>query len=291
MIKVANLTLTYPNGKGIHNLNFEVKKGEVVGFLGPNGAGKTTTIRNLLGFTHADSDACSINNIDCFSGREKIMKNLGYIPGEISLNTDMNCKEFLKYMCDLHFVKDYKKMNELIEYFELDTNGKINKFSKGMKQKVAIITAFMHDPDIIILDEPTSGLDPIMQNKFIELIVSEKKKGKTILISSHMFEEIERTCDRVIIIKDGYIVSKSDIKTLKSNRRKAFNIKTLDEKLFTSLNLEHESTGDNEYLVYIKDQDINDFIKKLSSITIEHLEERPQTLEEIFLEFYKVEEK
>lgn len=159
--------------------------------------GKTTTIRNILGFLNSDSGNVYINGLETRKNAKIVQKYIGYIPGEIAFFDDMKGLEFIKYMAELRGLKDYNKMNELIKYFELNTKGKIKKMSKGMKQKIAIVCAFMHNPDILILDEPTSGLDPLMQNKFVELIQKEKKEGKTILMSSHSFEEVEKTCDKV----------------------------------------------------------------------------------------------
>ncbi len=289
MIEVKNLTLKYPNGKGVFNLNFKVNKGEVCGYLGPNGAGKTTTIRNLLGFTKPDSGSCSIGGFDCITKAPDIQKILGYIPGEIAFLDGMNGDEFLKFMCEMRGTKDLSRQKQLIDMFELDTRGKIKRFSKGMKQKVGIVTAFMHNPDVIILDEPTSGLDPLMQNRFVELILEEKKKGKTILMSSHMFEEIERTCDNVLIIKDGKIVSKSSIENLKNSQRKAFiikfaNINDIEElkKLNFELNIINSDTAE----VFVKGENIDTFIKTLAKLTILNVDMKLQSLEDIFLHFY-----
>jgi ABC-2 type transport system ATP-binding protein len=293
MIEVKKLTLTYPSGKGVFELDFVVKQGEVVGYLGPNGAGKTTTIRALLGFMKVDSGSCTIGGMDCFKEAQTIQKTLGYIPGEMSFFNDMTGDEFLKFLLDLRGVHDEQRKNELIELFDLDPKGQIKKFSKGMKQKLGIISAFMHNPSVLILDEPTSGLDPIMQHRFIELIKTEKKKGHTILMSSHLFEEVEKTCDRVIIIKDGKIVVISDVHALKKAKRTGFVIET-DETL-KALNIlgQHgfhpEKTEEGMIICYLLESEIDLFIKSLSRITIYSMHEVGQTLEEIFLKYYKTE--
>ncbi|WP_235601380.1 ABC transporter ATP-binding protein [Tissierella sp. P1] len=201
VITVSNLTKDYGKNRGIFDLSFEIHKGEVFGYLGPNGAGKTTTIRHLLGFLNADKGECHIGQLNCRTDAEQIQRDLGYLPGEIAFFDDMSGIGYLKFIANMRGMKNFEKMNELISYFELDPSGRIKKMSKGMKQKIGIVSAFMHDPSTLILDEPTSGLDPLMQNKFIELILNEKSKGKTILMSSHSFEEVERTCDRIGIIK------------------------------------------------------------------------------------------
>ena len=184
----------------------------------------------------------------------------------------------------------FSKQNELIELFELDTKGKIKKFSKGMKQKLGVIAAFMHDPEILILDEPTSGLDPLMQKRFIDLIKREKASGKTILMSSHSFEEVEKTCDEVIIIKEGYIVHKSDVQTLKSNQRKEFIIKTTDnEKAIKSLekeNIEASIINGGSLEVFVRGDDVDHFIKTISKHEVINIAVKTQTLEDLFMRYY-----
>lgn len=227
MINIQNLTRDYGAGKGIFDVSFEVAKGEVFGFLGPNGAGKTTTIRHLMGFIKPQSGNCQINGLNCWKDRDRIQEQLGYIPGEISFFDDMSGKEFLKFAADYRKIGNNNRMQEMMDRFELNPRGKIKKMSKGMKQKLGIVAAFMHDPDILVLDEPTSGLDPLMQNRFIELLAEEKKKGKTILLSSHMFEEVERTCDRIGIIRAGKLVTVDSVETLRERHMHTYTV-TLD---------------------------------------------------------------
>lgn len=231
VINVINLTRDYGDGKGIFNVSFNVQKGTVFGFLGPNGAGKTTTIRHLMGFVKPISGQCLINGSDCFNNRDSIQNKLGYIPGEISFFDNMTGLDFLKFMEDYRGLDKCSRKDELIDFFELNPKGKIKKMSKGMKQKIGIVAAFMHDPDILILDEPTSGLDPLMQKKFIDLISAEKKKGKTILLSSHMFEEVERTCDKIGIIRSGRLVAVDDTETLRERHMHTYTVTLKDASL------------------------------------------------------------
>ena len=203
MLEVDRLTRDYGGGKGVFDLTFRVGEGEVFGFLGPNGAGKTTTIRHLMGFIHPQAGSCRIDGMDCWRDRARIQRELGYIPGEIAFFDDMTGEEFLRFLEKYRGRAGAGRKAELLEMFELAPKGKIKKMSKGMKQKLGIVAAFMHDPRILLLDEPTSGLDPLMQNRFIQLLDAEKARGKTILLSSHMFEEVERTCHRVGIIRAG----------------------------------------------------------------------------------------
>jgi len=216
MIAVKNLTMQYPNGKGIFDIDFTVKQGTCIGFLGPNGAGKSTTIRCILGFMKGQTGEAFIDGKECFENASDNMIEVGYIAGEPAFPDGMTGTEYLKLLIDIRGNKPemMERMNELIEYFELDATTKIKRMSKGMKQKTAIIAAFMHDPKVLILDEPSSGLDFLMQDKFIKLVIDERKKGKTILLSSHIFEEVERTCDDVIIVKDGRIVARKPAKGL-----------------------------------------------------------------------------
>ena len=295
MINVSNLTLKYSSGKGVFDLNFSVKEGEVMGYLGPNGAGKTTTIRALLGFMQPNIGTCSIEGLDCTAYATRIQKSLGYIPGEISFLDGMNGDEFLKFLNDMRGTKDLARQNRLIEMFELDPRGKIKKFSKGMKQKLGIVAAFMHDPKVLILDEPTSGLDPLMQNRFVELIIEEKKRGKTILMSSHMFEEVERTCDNVLIIKDGRIVKQSDVMSLKNSQRKGFIIKPQDKATaaltLKSAGFEVYEAAYNSIEIFVTGENIDRFIKTVSQFTILNFDVKTQSLEDIFMQFYGKEEK
>lgn len=224
IISIENLTRDYGRGKGVFHVSFQVGKGEAFGFLGPNGAGKTTTIRHLMGFIKPESGKCIINGLDCWTDSDKIQKKLGYIPGEISFFDDMSGTEFLKFVAKYRGLNSEKRQKELLEMFELDPKGKIKKMSKGMKQKIGIVAAFMHDPEILILDEPTSGLDPLMQSRFTTLVAEEKKCGKTILLSSHMFEEVERTCDRVGIIREGKLVAVDSVETLCERHRRPYTV-------------------------------------------------------------------
>lgn len=288
VIEIKQLTKDYGNKKGVFDLNISVKKGEVFGFLGPNGAGKTTTIRNLLGFIRPNQGSCSINGMDCYKDAEKIQESLGYLAGEISFLDDLTGKQMIEFIASMKGLKDKTKMYDLIERFELDPKGKIKKMSKGMKQKIGIICAFMNDPDIIILDEPTSGLDPLMQNCFIDLILEEKNKGKTIFMSSHIFEEIERTCDEAAIIKDGRIVAIENMETLKAKKSKSYVV-TLESKAevdrFIKEGLDIVDINNTKVTVMVKGN-ILPFLKLISGYAVKDLDIKTQTLEEIFLHFY-----
>ncbi|MBR5504153.1 MAG: ATP-binding cassette domain-containing protein, partial [Methanobrevibacter sp.] len=165
VISIENFTKDYGDNKGVFDVSLSIEQGEVYGYLGPNGAGKSTTLRHLMGFSKPDLGNLSISDLDCWKDKTTIKKDVGYLPGEIALPDDMTGMEYLKLIDKLRKTNDLTYAYELIEYFEIDTSVKIKSMSKGMKQKIAIIMAFMHNPQILLLDEPTSGLDPLMQEK------------------------------------------------------------------------------------------------------------------------------
>ena len=223
-IQIENLVRDYGGGKGVFDVSFHVDQGEAFGFLGPNGAGKTTTIRHLMGFLKPRAGKCTIDGMDCWSERDKVQTRLGYIPGEISFFDDMSGTEFLRFIADYRRIGTHDRTQELLELFELDPKSRIKKMSQGTKQKLGIVAAFMHDPDIILLDEPTSGLDPLMQNRFVNFVAKEKEQGKTILMSSHIFEEVERTCDRIGIIRKGRMTAVDSAAALRERHTRSYTV-------------------------------------------------------------------
>ncbi|ANN62345.1 ABC transporter ATP-binding protein [Brachyspira hyodysenteriae] len=289
VIKVNNITKDYGAMRGVFDLSFEVNKGEIFGMLGPNGAGKTTTIRQLMGFIKSDKGNAEILNMNCFDKRENIQSKLGYLPGEIAFMDEMKGDDFINFIADMKSIKNKNRMKELIEIFELDANRKINKMSKGTKQKIGIVCTFMNEPEVIILDEPTSGLDPLMQKKFIDLILEEKKKGTTIFMSSHIFEEIEKTCDRTAILKDGKLIAIENMEELKSKKNKNFEVIFKTEK--DAENFKNQISfkcelNNNIVKIVIANNEVNSFIKELSNYDILDINSSSQTLEELFLHFY-----
>ena len=286
MIEVNNLTQIYKSGKGVFDLTFTIPKGEVFGYLGPNGAGKTTTIRNLLGFTNASAGEAKIDGIECRKGASKLQNIIGYLPGETAFLDNMNGMEFLKFMGDMRGTKDTSRRNDLVDRLELDPKGKIKKMSKGMKQKLALVTAFMHDPAVYILDEPTASLDPFMQNVFMDLIEEEKSRGKTIMMSSHIFEEVQRSCDRAGIIRDGRIVAIEDIQSLNSMKRKTYTVTISDSKDMEKLsNLDATKVSDHRAQVVVG-TNYREFFETLAKCSVVGLFAREQSLEDVFMKYY-----
>ncbi|MDR3318399.1 MAG: ABC transporter ATP-binding protein [Clostridiales bacterium] len=288
VIEISGLTRDYGNGKGVFDVSFAVEQGEVFGFLGPNGAGKTTTIRHLMGFLQPKTGSCKIGGRDCFKAADKVQASLGYIPGEIAIFDDMTGTEYLSFAAKYRGLKDGARKKELIERFELDPRGKLKKMSKGMKQKVGIVAAFMHDPEVLILDEPTSGLDPLMQNRFIELIDGERSRGKTVLMSSHMFEEVERTCHRVGIIRNGRLAAIDSVSALKAAQLKKYAVTFESETAAAAFLKEPFSCvgyAGNAVTATVQN-DITAFIAALNKYPVVNLSAPALSLEEIFMKYY-----
>lgn len=295
-IVVKQLTKKFDNNFGCFKINFNVNSGEVYGFLGPNGAGKTTVIRQLVGFVKPDSGEGIILKHNIWSESQKIMKDLGYVPGEIFLPQHMVGIKYLKSIAEIRGNVDWNYVTELISYFDFNPNIKIKKMSKGTKQKIALISAFMHKPKILILDEPTSGLDPLMQQKFNFLIDKFKKKGTSIFLSSHIFGEIEFLCDKVSIIKKGKIISEENLKEIKEKNTNYevkfkeitdFN-KIIKEKELRIVNIDKA----NKILeVSINNNEIDKFLKKISNYSVDYFKEVTISLEKNFMKFYEEETK
>lgn len=298
IINVEHMTKDYGYGRGVFDVSLHVEKGEVFGFLGPNGAGKSTTIRHLMGFSKPDSGKVEIFGEPTFQKYYDVLKRVGYIPGEIALPAGLTGNEFLKMMQDLTGVKNEERIRMLSDLFELDSASllcDVKRMSLGVKRKLAVVSAFMSDPEVLILDEPTSGLDPVMQERFIQFIHKEKERGKTILLSSHIFSEIDNTCDRIAIIKDGKIVSEFVANDLKHASRKFYTVDFESEeekKKFLEKSSEIGSLvlitdKENEIYLSIEDKDLNELISYLSSVEVTKFGNRKESLEDYFMKFYK----
>ena len=231
-IEVKNLTKDYGEGRGIFDVSFKILPGECFGFLGPNGAGKSTTIRHLMGFSKPDSGECLINNLNPIKNYEEIFTEVGYLPGEIALPNNFKGEEFFKYQAKLKKVKDLSYAKKIIERFKINLDLNCKDMSLGMKRRLAILTCFINNPKILILDEPTSGLDLEMQQEFLKLIGEKKKENTTILFSSHLFNEVRDSCNRVAIIKEGKIVSTFTGEEYALPTSRKFNIKLNNYKDF-----------------------------------------------------------
>lgn len=301
IIDVEHLTKDYGSGRGVFDVSIHVNEGEVFGFLGPNGAGKSTTIRHLMGFSQPDSGSTKLLGKDSFSHYHEVLNQVGYIPGEIALPAGLTGWEFIHMMQDMYGIHNDEMLKKMLDLFKLEDNvlkGDTKHMSLGVKRKLAIVTAFMSDPQILILDEPTSGLDPVMQQNFINFIVEEKKRGKTILLSSHIFSEVDATCDRIAIIKDGKIVSEFNADDLKHASMKQYRIvfKTYEEyQRFKDsfdrsvVTVIKDDGVRNKLLIAADDKYINQVISFLSDFEIKEFNNIKETLEDYFMKFYKEE--
>lgn len=292
VIEVSHLTKDYGHGRGVFDVSIKVEQGMCYGFLGPNGAGKTTTIRHLMGFSKPQSGSTSILGCDSWNCADELKNAVGYLPGEIAFPKGLTGTEFLDMQMKMRRVKEETYKNELLERFQLDPSMRVEKMSLGVRRKLAVVTAFLHDPDILILDEPTSGLDPIMQQNFIDFILSEKKRGKTILLSSHIFHEVDACCDRISIIKDGRIVADFVADELKNRSTKIYRIFFSDKDSYDAFVCkEYLFHSRNEKKlrarVMIEAAQINRLLADITPLSVTEFQEIPFTLEDYFMEFYK----
>lgn len=287
VIEVNHLSKDYGNGKGIFDITFAVEKGQVLGFLGPNGSGKTTTIRQLMGFMQPNTGDARIMGLHCFRKAAEIKKLVGYLPGEPGLIDCMKGIDFIRYYAKMKKVKDFTRAEELIELFQLEADVKIRTMSKGNRQKVGLVCAFLSQPEIVILDEPTSGLDPLMKSRFIDLILSEKEKGTTILLSSHIFEEVERTCDKTAILRDGCIAALENMDVIRQKRKTEFTIQFMTPMMARNfVDAIQGGTQDRDTVTVKVPGDIDRFIKVLASYPVKDMKMRNQSLEELFMHYY-----
>ena len=216
VIETSNLSKSYGPFRGIVDVDLTVNQGEIFGFLGPNGAGKTTTIRILLDLIRASSGTAKVFGIESSADPVSIHRRIGYLPGEWNLYDRLTGAETIRYFANLRGGIDQAYVDELVKRLDLDTSRRFREYSRGNKQKVGLITALQHKPELLILDEPTSGLDPLVQQTFNELLWEAKGEGRTVFLSSHIISEVERTCDRVAIIREGNIVRVDTVEGVRS---------------------------------------------------------------------------
>lgn len=295
-IVIENLTKDYGSGKGVFDLNFSIKKGEVLGFVGSNGAGKTTTIRHIMGFLKPDTGSVTINGLDAYINSDITKKYIGYVPGEIAFPDLKTGTDFLKSQAEFLGLKNLDYANYLMEKLQLDPSANLKRMSKGMKQKTAIVSALMNNPDILILDEPTTGLDPLMRVAFLDIIEKEKERGKTILISSHLYEELEKICDRVALIDRGRIINITDMNDVKNRPITDFKIefnKAEDFAKFKELGYKIIRVQEkyNQVTISIEKENIQKLLTDLTKFDVKFIAEVKYTLEKHFLNITKKERK
>lgn len=292
VIESNQLTKMYGKARGISNVSFSVKEGEIFGFIGPNGAGKSTTIRTLLALIYPTSGSATIFGKDCIKYAPEIKKEIGYLPSEVFYYDNMKVIDLLKYSASFYKKDCTKRIRELAEALNLDLSKKIDDLSLGNKKKVGIVQGLLHEPKLIILDEPTSGLDPLMQQKFFELLREENKKGATILFSSHILSEVQKLCDRVAIIKEGEIVKVETMSALTENSYKKFRLEVVNQVTTEVFQLDGvtDIKVKEKTVSFIYKGNINAIISKIAEIPLKNLWVEEPTLEEIFMHYYEKEE-
>lgn len=292
VIESNQLTKMYGKARGISNVSFTVKEGEIFGFIGPNGAGKSTTIRTLLALIYPTSGSATIFGKDCIKYAPEIKKEIGYLPSEVFYYDNMKVIDLLKYSASFYKKDCTKRIRELAEALNLDLSKKIDDLSLGNKKKVGIVQGLLHEPKLIILDEPTSGLDPLMQQKFFELLREENKKGATILFSSHILSEVQKLCDRVAIIKEGEIVKVETMSALTENSYKKFRLEVVNQVTTEVFQLDGATDikVKEKTVSFIYKGNMNAIISKIAEIPLKNLWVEEPTLEEIFMHYYEKEE-
>ena len=288
VIEIKNLTKMYGKNRGIIDVSFDIKEGEIYGFIGPNGAGKSTTLRLLVGLIFPTSGNATIFGRDCVKQGSIIRKDIGYLPSEVFYYEKMRVMELLKYSASFYKKDCTERINELCTRMELDTTRKIDELSYGNKKKVGIVQGLLHSPKLIILDEPTSGLDPLMQQKFFKIIEEENDKGVTILFSSHILSEVQKLCDRIAIIKEGSIIRIDEVSALNKESYKKFKIISNDlNEADIPIDGINDFTKTNNQIAFMYKGNINEIIKIISQHEIIDLHVEEPTLEEIFMHYYR----
>lgn len=289
VIQIENLTKSFGDFKALDQVNFEVKEGEVFGFIGPNGAGKSTTIRVLLGILKGTEGKATIFGKDVWEDAMEIHERIAYVPGDVNLWPNLTGGEVIDLFAKLR--GDYKKADReaLLERYKLDPTKKCRTYSKGNRQKVALVSALLSDADLYIFDEPTSGLDPLMENIFQEDVDRLRKEGKSVLLSSHILSEVEKLCDRVGIIREGTIIEKGSLEELRHLTRHHVIVES-NETLngLESVDGVHDVQQDqNEYTFQVDTEKMDAVIKFVSRYSIMKLESAPPTLEDLFMRHYE----
>jgi len=292
MIDVQGLTKNYGSKRGISDVSFQVEEGDVFGFLGPNGAGKTTTIRLLMALLHADAGSARIAGLDCWEKSVEIKRLIGYMPGEPALDPNLTGGQILEYFAHLRGGVDQAYLEQLVDRFELDTSRKFRQYSTGNKRKVVLIQAFMHRPRLLILDEPTSGLDPLNQQEFDHMVKEARDEGRTVFLSSHVLSEVEKTCNRVGIIRDGTLVRIGDVAEVKAIKRYEITItfaNAVPADSFKSLDgvLEAEALNHGHGVRLTMQGTADAVIKAAAHYPVVSLVSYEPSLEDIFLRYYE----
>ena len=289
VIQTERLTKRYGEVRGIEDISMTVEAGEVFGFLGPNGAGKTTTIRTLLDLLHPTSGSARLFGLDSRRESLAIRARLGNLPGDFSCDPHLTGRELLSFLAEVRGVRGLGRAPQLAERFRADLDRPLGELSRGNRQKVGLIQAFFHEPELLILDEPTGGLDPLMQEEFLELVRDEGERGTSVFLSSHELDEVQRVCDRVGIIRDGRLVAVEKVAELtgRAYRRVSLEFDTpVDASEFGQLPGVSELVAAGNKISFKVEGDLDPVVKAAARHTVRDVAVAQPTLEEVFLTYY-----
>lgn len=291
-IATYGLTKFYGRRRGVEDVSFEVRAGEIFGFLGPNGSGKSTTIRLLVDLLRPSSGSARIFGQSPRHSGPKLRHRIGYLPGDLALNPNMTGERLLGYYASMRGMQSMRSVNALSGRFRLDLSGKIGQYSTGNRQKVGIVQAFMHDPELLILDEPTSGLDPLMQHEFYALLEERRARGRTVMLSSHLLPEVERVADRVAIIAEGQLQVVEEVQVLKARARRRLELHFLDPvpvSVFRRLFPVRAATANTDSTVISLQVEgpVDEVIKAAAAYRMANIVSYDGDLEEIVLRYYR----
>lgn len=288
VLELKNLTKTFGDTVAAHDVSFNIEKGEIFGFIGPNGAGKSTTIRMIIGALTPDSGEILVDD-QPVSKNPHYKNKLTYVPGDVNLWGNLTGDEVINFFMKTRGYTDADRKAELIEKFRLDPKKKCKAYSKGNRQKVALISAFLSDADLLIFDEPTTGLDPLMERSFHEEVMRARDSGKSILLSSHILSEVEKLADRIAIIRDGQIIETGHLADLRHITRIEYVVRAKgDLEKLKSLPFVHEFTQDQDRTHILVDNDkAPEFLEALYPLQPLQLETMPPRLEDIFMRYYE----
>ena len=292
IIQTNQLTKSYGRNRGIIDATFTIQEGEVFGFLGPNGAGKTTTMRVLMGLLRPSGGSATIGGLDCWQQSTAVKKLVGYLPGEFSFDPSLRGAQIIEYLGHLRGGVDQAYVCTLIERLGLDPSKRFREYSHGNKQKVGLVQAFMHKPRLLILDEPTSGLDPLNQQEFYQMVAEVRTGGRTVFLSSHILPEIEHTCDRVAIIREGRLVKIDHVSALKEIHQHDVEINfpgpaSVDWFKHVTSVVKVEQGADEHILQLHVQGTLAEIIKIAGEHNATNIDTHEPTLEEVFLRFYE----
>jgi ABC-2 type transport system ATP-binding protein len=290
VVSAAGLTRSFGKHRGIDDVSFEVRRGEVFGFLGPNGAGKSTTIRIMLGLYRRDAGTVTVLGHDPARDIVPINAATGYLPGELALHPRLTGREHLDLVARARGLTDLRTRDELVRRFNVELDRPVKNLSKGNRQKIGIVLTFMHRPHLLVLDEPTSGLDPLLQDEFARLVRETVAEGRTVFLSSHELDEVQRVVDRLAIIKDGRIVVTDTVDGLRSKAPRTVQFRfdrDVDGALFEHIDGVHVTGTEDRTVTLTLSGAIAPVLRAAADLDAVDVTARPTDLEELFLRYYR----